>query len=106
MSRVAKPGEVWITDLGMVAKVRPCLVLTKPPRINELDVFTIVAHTTALRGNEWEMAFPEPFLDPAGAFDLQRIATVESIRLERLLGELTDGEMEAVLDRLSERFGM
>ena len=26
---VAKPGEVWLTDLGMQAKVRPCLILLK-----------------------------------------------------------------------------
>jgi len=35
-----KPGEVWLTDLGMQAKVRPCLVLTQPPRNDELAVVT------------------------------------------------------------------
>jgi mRNA interferase MazF len=24
-------GEVWLTDLGIAAKVRPCLVLSVPP---------------------------------------------------------------------------
>ena len=47
----AKPGEVWIVDLGMVAKVRPCLVLTPQPRGDDLDTFTVVAHTTAVRGS-------------------------------------------------------
>ena len=32
----AKPGEVWSVDLGMVAKVRPCLILTRPPKPDEL----------------------------------------------------------------------
>ena len=35
----AKPGEVWMIDLGMAAKVRPSLILTRPPKPDELDVF-------------------------------------------------------------------
>ena len=86
---VAKPGDVWIVDLGMAAKVRPCLVLTTQPKLNELDVFTVVAHTTSRRGNRWEIEIPKPFLDNQGAFDMQRVATVASVKLERKLGELT-----------------
>ena len=58
----AKPGEIWRVDLGMAAKVRPCLVLTRQPKGDELDVFTIVAHTTSLRGNHWEVPIPKPAL--------------------------------------------
>jgi mRNA interferase MazF len=58
---VAKPGEIWWVDLGMAAKVRPCLVLTLQPRSNELDVYTVIAHTTAPRGNRWELQSPSPF---------------------------------------------
>lgn len=65
----AKPGEIWIVDLGMAAKVRPCLVLTSQPRGDELDVFTVVAYTTSLRGNRWEVPVNRPFLDDEGAFD-------------------------------------
>ena len=50
----AKPGEVWQVDLGMAAKVRPGLIPTPQPKGNELDVITIVAHTTSLRGNHRE----------------------------------------------------
>lgn len=102
----AKPGEIWIVDLGMVAKVRPCLILTPPPRGDELDVFTVVAHTTACRGHRWEVPLPKPYLDGEGAFDVQRIATVASVKLERKLGELTRAELDLILDRLAERFGI
>ena len=84
----AKPGEIWVVDLGMVAKVRPCLILTPPPRDDDLDVFTVVAHTTACRGSRWEVPIPKPYLDEEGAFDVQRIATVASVKLERKRGEL------------------
>jgi mRNA-degrading endonuclease toxin of MazEF toxin-antitoxin module len=32
------PGEVWMTDFGMTAKVRPALVLTGNPAADELDL--------------------------------------------------------------------
>ena len=48
---MAKAGEVWMIDLGMVAKVRPCLLLTDYPADDELALITVLPHTTALRGN-------------------------------------------------------
>ena len=102
----AKPGEVWMVDLGMAAKVRPCLVLTRPPQDNELDVFTVVAHTTSRRDNRWEIPFEKSFLRDDGAFDMQRISSVASVKLERKLGDLTSTEMQMILGRLAERFGM
>ena len=48
------PGEIWITDFGMVAQVRPALLLTGEPAADELDLVTVLLHTTALRGNRWE----------------------------------------------------
>jgi mRNA interferase MazF len=102
----AKPGEIWRVDLGMVAKVRPCLVLTRPPRNDELDVFTVVAHTTSPRGNQWEVPIAKSFLDKNGVFDVQRIATIASVKLERKLGELSALEMDKILDRLGDRLGI
>ena len=101
---IAQAGEVWQTDLGMQAKVRPCLILTPPPKDDELAVATVVAHTTSLRGNRWEISIPKTFLHE-GAFDVQRIATVATVKLERRLGELTAQEFETVLNRLAERLG-
>jgi mRNA interferase MazF len=102
----AKPGEVWVVDLGMAAKVRPCLILTPPPKGNELDVFTVVSHTTSQRGNRWEIGISKPFLDKQGVFDVQRVATVASVKLERKLGEIATAELDDILDRLAERLGM
>jgi len=101
-----KPGDIWIVDLGMAAKVRPCLILTAQPKSNELDVFTVIAHTTSRRGNRWEIGIPKSFLDDQAVFDMQRIATVASVKLERKLGELTNSELDSILDRLAERLGM
>jgi mRNA-degrading endonuclease toxin of MazEF toxin-antitoxin module len=34
-------GEVWLVDFGMVAKVRPALLLTGEPADDELDLVTV-----------------------------------------------------------------
>jgi mRNA interferase MazF len=102
---VVKAGEVWMIDFGLAAKVRPALLLTGAPAEDELDIVTTLLHTTALRGNRWELSIPKPFLKP-GAFHLQQIQTVSTIKLERRLGALTDEEMNRVLDALARRFVM
>jgi mRNA interferase MazF len=102
---VARAGEVWQIDLGMVAKVRPCLLLTDYPADNELALVTVLPHTTALRGNRWELAIPKSFLKP-GAFHLQQVQSVSIARLERRLGTLTAQEWSTVRDRLSDYFGL
>ena len=88
-------------DLGMVAKVRPCLLLTDYPADDELALITVLPHTTALRGNRWELAIPKPFLKP-GAFHLQQVHSVSVSRLERRLGLLTTEEWNTVQNRLTD----
>jgi mRNA interferase MazF len=91
-------------DFGLAAKVRPALLLTGNPSIDELDLITVLLHTTALRGNRWELPIRKPFLRE-GAFHLQQVQTVSTAKLERRLGMLTDNEMSLVLDKLAERLG-
>ena len=94
-----QPGEVWMVDLGLVGKVRPCLVLSDYPADNELALLVVVPHTTALRANRWEFPLPKPFL-AQGAFHLQQIQSVHITRLERKLGLLTGGEFQDLKNAL------
>ena len=48
-------GEVWLVDLGMVAKVRPCLVISIPARLQDRALVTVVTHTTSARGSRFEI---------------------------------------------------
>lgn len=91
----AERGHVWLIDFGLAAKVRPALLLTGEPKDAELDVFTVLLHTTALRGTEWELAIAKPFLKP-GAFHLQQLQTISGAKLMRHLGTLSDDEMARV----------
>jgi mRNA interferase MazF len=100
-----KAGEVWQVDLGLAGKVRPCLLLTGYPNDDELALVTIIPHTTALRGNHWEVSIAKPFLKP-GAFHLQQIQSVPTVRLMRRLGVLTSDDLKIIHDRMAEYFGM
>ena len=102
---MARASEVWLIDLGMVAKVRPCLLLTNYPADDELALVTVLPHTTALRGNRWELALPKSFLKP-GAFHLQQVQSVSVARLERRLGTLTAEEWTTVQNRLADYLGL
>jgi mRNA interferase MazF len=99
---VPRRGEIWWVDLGLVAKTRPCLLLTDYPQGDELMLVTVVPHTTALRNTRWELAIPKPFLKP-GAFHLQQILSIPVVRLEHRIGALADEEMLQVGTRLRER---
>ena len=74
-------GEVWLIDFGMAAKIRPALLLAGNPKDDELDLITVLLHTTALRGTRG--AF-----DSETIFEIWRISPQQSsdsstIKLER-----------------------
>ena len=89
------PGEVWQVDLGLAAKVRPCLILSDYPADEELALVVVVPHTTAVRGNRRELDLHKAFLQP-GVFHLQQVQPVSLPRLERKLGALSPEEFKRV----------
>jgi len=89
-------GEVWLVDLGMVAKIRPCLIMSIPTAgPNDRVLATVVAHTTSARGSDFEVAVPVRFLKP-GVFDAQNIVSIPHAKLVRRLGVLAPDQLEAV----------
>ena len=49
MALNAARGEVWLVDLGMAAKIRPCLVLNVPVEDMDHVLMALVPHTTSAR---------------------------------------------------------
>ena len=84
MSR-AQRGDIWLVDLGMVAKTRPVLILSVAPLDQERSLVTFVPRTTQVRGTRFEVAHTARGFD-AGAFDAQGVATVPTVQLIRRLG--------------------
>jgi mRNA interferase MazF len=94
------PGEIWRVDLGLTAKVRPCLVMSDYPAPEELALVLVIPHTTAIRGNRWEFPCRKSFLKP-GVFHLQQIQPVSLNRLETKLGALKTDEFQTLGKQLA-----
>jgi len=98
-------GEVWLVDLGLAAKIRPCLVLSVPPEPQDRVLVSLVPHTTSVQGTRFEVAIPKRFLK-AGAFDAQGLVTVARARLIRRLGKLQPVEMALVEQVVKQWLGL
>ena len=94
---VAKRGEVWLWDCGMVEKTRPVLILSSPYADTDRALATVVFHSTALRGSQFEVRVPVSFLKD-GAFIAQSLATYPVARAIRRLGA-PDADQFAVVEK-------
>lgn len=63
--RNPKRGEVWLVDLGLAAKVRPCLICSVPFEDEDRALVNVLPHTTSPRGSRFEVNVNVPFLRPA-----------------------------------------
>ena len=88
-------GEVWLFDCGMVEKVRPVLIFSVPFAETDRAVATVVFHSTALRGSQFEVQVQVSFLKD-GAFIAQSIATYPTVRAIRKLGSLNATQLAKV----------
>jgi mRNA interferase MazF len=97
----AKPGEIWLADLGLTAKTRPVLIISRydPEAPRALTIY--VPLTTQSRGSRYEVPVGNlPFLDPSSVVNVQGIGAVVEPRLERKLGHLPAALMDRVKDAI------
>ena len=98
-------GEVWMVDLGMAQKTRPALILNIDYSDEDRALVTVVSHTTTLRGSEFEISVPVPFLKP-GAFLVQSVTTIPTRWALRRLGHLTPEQLAPVEDGIRRWLGL
>lgn len=97
-------GDVVVVDLGMTAKVRPCVVVSigQPDRQRNMSV--VVPMTTEIRGDEAEISFPKPaWLRQESVVNALGIAGVDNAKIERRIAAFPSdkmAELESVLKRL------
>jgi mRNA interferase MazF len=81
---------------SLVAKVRPCVVLSIPAdNDNDRVLTTIVPHTTSTRESRFEVLSNVRFLKK-GAFDAQNIVTGPTVKPVRRLGTLPKDQMAQI----------
>ena len=98
-------GEVWLVDLGLVGKVRPCLALSVPAGSQDRSLATLVAHTTSPRGSQFEVAVRARFLQP-GVLDAQNLVTVPHAKLLRKLGDPAPDQLALVEEAVRRWLGL
>ena len=92
-----QPGDVWLADLGLAAKSRPVIIVSRsdpdPPRA--LAIY--VPLTTQNRQSKYEIPLPKlPFLREISIANVQGLASIPTVRLERKLGKVPDTLMNDV----------
>jgi mRNA interferase MazF len=92
-----QPGEVWLADLGLTAKTRPVVIVSRhdpdPPRA----LILYVPVTSQNRESPYEVALSQiRFLDPDSVANVQGLGSMPMVRLERRLGRLPDGVMTRI----------
>ena len=92
-----KPGEVWLADLGLAAKPRPVVVVSRddpdPPRA----LIIYVPLTTQNRQSAYEVALPKlRFLNFDSVANVQGIGSLPKVPLERRLGKLPEKAMNDI----------
>ncbi len=85
-----QPGEIWLADLGLAAKTRPVIIVSRqdpdPPR----SLVLYVPLTTQRRESLYEVPLPRlPFLDRESVANVQGLGSLPAMRLERRIGRLS-----------------
>ena len=92
-----KRGDVVLVDLGMQAKMRPCVVVSITNPDKERNMSVVVPMTTEIRNGECEVAFPKPaWLKQNSVVNLMGIAGVDNAKVERRLAAFPPDRMEAI----------
>ena len=97
-----QPGEIWLADLGLAAKTRPIVIVSRqdsdPPR----SLILYVPLTTQRRDSLYEVSLPRlPFLDRESVANVQGLGSLPTVRLERRIGTLSATIMERLKDALA-----
>jgi len=97
----SRPGEVWLADLGLSAKSRPVVLVSRydadPPR----SLVIYVPLTTQNRNSPYEVELPTlPFLHQKSVANVQGLGSLPTVRLERKIGVLPEKVMKHLKESL------
>jgi mRNA interferase MazF len=91
------PGEVWLADLGMAAKIRPVVIVSRHDENAPRALVVYVPLTTQHRGSRYEVVLPRlSFLREESVANVQGIGSLAEVRLERRIGKLPDSVLKEI----------
>src|SRR5690348_10457161 len=97
----AKPGEVWLADLGLAAKTRPVVILSRDDPEAARSLVTYVPLTTQNRNSRYEIDLGTlRFLREPSVANVQGIGSIPSVRLQRKIGVIPGNILTRIKDAL------
>ena len=99
-----KRGEIWLADLGFVAKTRPVPVLSVPFSDSDYALITVIPRTTNIRRSDLQVQLSVSGLRP-GAFNVQGLTAIPPSKFIRRLGTLQSAQMKLIEDTVKKWLG-
>ncbi len=100
-------GDVVAVDLGMAAKVRPCVVVSVAHPDRQRNLSVVVPMTTEIRGGECEIRFPKPpWLRQESVVNVLGIAGVDHAKIERRIAAFPAEKMAEIESVLKHVLGL
>jgi mRNA interferase MazF len=101
------PGEVWLADLGLAAKTRPIVIVSRYDSDAPRALAIYVPLTSQNRASKYEVELPKLyFLKSESVANVQGIGSLPVTRLERRLGKLPDDAMRRIHQALKFAFDL
>jgi mRNA interferase MazF len=95
VSTEARPGEVWLVDFGLAAKVRPVVVLSVPQPADARSLVVVAPLTFQSRRLRGEVDIGKPrWLPKPSAVNVQSLASLDYHALEKKPGRLSQRQFE------------
>lgn len=96
-----EPGQVYLVDLGMAAKVRPMVVVSREDEDAPRALSLCAPITTSSRNSRYEVALGQTrFLMKESFVNVQGLQAIQHHELKRKVGRLTDDQIEEVREAL------
>jgi len=92
-----EPGQVYLVDLGMAAKTRHMLVMSRHDEDAPRALAVCAPITTSTRDSEYEVSIGKPkFLHEPSYVNVQGMQAIQHHELKRMIGRLPDADLHKV----------
>ena len=92
-----EPGQVYLVDLGVVAKTRPMLVVSRRDEDARRARAVCAPITTSTRDNGYEVSIGKPkFMHEPSYVNVQGMQAIQHHELKRMIGRLPDADLQRV----------
>lgn len=89
-----EPGEVYLVDLGMAAKTRPMLVVSRRDEDAPRALSVCAPITTSSRDSAYEVSIGKPrFLRETSFVNVQGLQAIQHHELNRMIGRISDSAL-------------